>query len=295
MRLRAACATGVIALTALVLHVFTPANSATERPATGASPAGSQGAPKALHADSPSAVADQMREALLAGHPVQVEYRAGKDREADRYYWCRLLTEAERQRAIRHISIIHRTTDRAFELEGSDDIDREKEMTNQFRIRAMADAARILLEDGQAFLTKGPISLLQSNDRWHYWSMSFHTSAEGDLWVNVPIDLDRFPQVRGWRQREQEMNQFAETEAAYRWNSLDYTVRQRMVADGNLAREKMLLFEQEAKELNAVPREQRTAEQIARSIALGEEMKACQQVTSRVPRRLDPMTLEWKL
>ncbi len=295
MRLLAVCATGVIALTALAIHFFTPTSSTTERPVTGASPVGSQGAPKALQAGSPSEVADQMREALLAGHPVRVEYRAGKDREADRDHWCRLLTDAERQRAIRHVSLVHGTTDRAFELEGSDDFDREKEMTNQFRIRSMADAARTLLEEGQAFLTKGPISLLQSNDKWHYWSMSFHTHDEGDLWVTVPIDLDRFPQVRDWRQREQEMNQFAETEVAYRWNSLDYTVRQRMVADGNLAREKMLLFDKEAKELNAVPREERTAEQIARSIALGEEMKACRQAISRVPRRIDPATLEWKL
>lgn len=247
-----------------------------------------------VSARSPGEVSDLMREALLAGNPVRVEYRAGPDKELDREYWCRAMTDSDKAWALRQLIRAHKTTDRAFELEGSDQVEVEREMTNQFRIRAMVEAAMTLIEEGEAFVTKAPVNALQSDDKWHYWNMRMHTKEEGDLSLNVPIDLNRFPQVRDWRQREQEMNQFAETEAAYRWNSLDYTVRQQIVADGKAARERLAQINEEAKGLNAVPRDERTAEQIARSIALGKEMEACQKAVSRVPRRLDPDTLEWK-
>lgn len=246
-------------------------------------------------AESPHEVSEKLREAFLAGNSVRVEYRASAGRSPDRDYWCRAMSDADKRSALRQLARVHASTNRAFDPpdEHADSVERERHMANQLRIRAMVEAATTLIGEGRAFVTKGPVNALHSDDKWHYWNMRIHTKAEGDLSLNVPIDLDRFPAVRDWRQRESDVNQFAEADAAYRWNGLDYAIRQQIVAGGAQASEKLLVLEREAEGLRAVALDKRTPEQVQRSIALAAEIEACRRAVARVPRAIDPTTLEW--
>lgn len=192
-------------------------------------------------ADSPEHLDAMIRAALLQGQSVRVECSpAGTTSAAAKAenYWCRALTEADHPRVLRLLDRLSQSSRQGLADQSGDPIELETRIATCLRTIEMIDAAAILVKEGRAFLTKGPVLALRSDADWHYWNLSFHTKAEGDLLLYVPIDLRRFPNVALRRQHSNESKQLVDTEAAYQWNSIPFAERRTLVDAATEARQR---------------------------------------------------------
>jgi hypothetical protein len=247
-------------------------------------------------AGSADEVETKMREAFLSGRPVRVEYSspAGLP-EVKEEYWCRAVTERDRVYGARQIARVRKTTDKLFNLDEPSPVKREQEMSRLFKIRAMTDAAAVLLNEGNAFVTKGLISSLRSDDEWHYWNLLIYYKDEGSRALYVPIDLSRFPDVKNYRQKSRDIDAIAATEAAYEWNSIDYSIRRKLVDAAAAARRRISEMTPELKELESQSANQLSAVQAARRREMSGEVSVLQDVVTKVPPYVEEPSLDVRL
>ena len=243
---------------------------------------------------TPKEVSDRVREAMMDGDSVRVEYRPGVGKGEDREFWSRPMTERDREWSLRQVARIISTTDSVFDLPKSEALEMEHRMAEMFRIRVMAEAAQKLIDEKRGFVTKGYVSALTSDDEWHYWNLSMFYKDEGNRCLYVPINLNEFPLVRDWRRRADEIAEFVKQDKGYKWNGLDYAVRKELVDAAVAAHARLPALEDELAELRLIPVEDRTAEQVARWHVLGPQVAECYEATRKVPPYYDPTTLEWR-
>ena len=246
-------------------------------------------------ADSPEHLDSLIRAALLQGQSVRVECSpTGTPSAAPmaRDYWCRALTEADRPRVLRLLDRLSQSSRKGLADQSGDPLELETRIATCLRTIEMIDAAAILVKEGRSFLTKGPVLALRSDADWHYWNMSFHTKAEGDLLLYVPIDLRRFPSVALRRQRSSDLKQFQKTEAAYQWNSIPFAERRTLVDAATEARKRHDTLQTEMAGLRSPQSSLAPEAAQARLRELGAECSQLEAVVARVPRKYDPVTLE---
>ena len=242
-------------------------------------------------AHSAKEVSDRTRAAMLDGHPVRIRYAPAGSVEGERDYWCRPLSQRDITYALRQVARIRKTTDELFSLNEDDPVERERRMASLLRIRAMADAVAQLIRDGQGFMTRGYVPSLQSDNEWHYWSLRVYYKDEGELVLYAPIDLSQFPDVKEFRQRSRDIEEFANTHRAYEWNSLDYSERRKLVDSAIAAREELRRLRGKIEDLRELSGNLETDEAVRE---LRSRIHECQAIIGRAPPLVDQASLEWK-
>jgi hypothetical protein len=277
---------GVVIASCALLLLRDPGVPST--PPTAPAPASQGSSSQEQVAATPKDLADLTRHALQAGKTVRIEHQSPEATGESRTFWSRSLNDRDRAYARRQIARIRRSTDKAFDLKIDDPVERERRMTELFRVRAMVEAAETLLGEGSGFVTKGLVSALASDDEWHYWNLRVHYKDEGERMIYVPIPLARFVDVKDWRASASSMREFAAADQAYRWNSLDFTQRQQLVAAATTAASRVAALQAEIERLRkAAP----DGSKDPAVIDLQHELERCYEAINRVPRHYDPTTL----
>lgn len=231
----------------------------------------------------------RMRDTGAAGEPLRVRLTpesAGGEVEPE--FWCRGLTEGEKAQALRMVLTVRKTTDKLFERNSISSVEEEEQLANLLRSRAMCDAVILGIEAGDGFFAKDGLPAgLKSNGEWHYWNMRMRTKDEGGQLLWVPIDLQKHPDVRHYRDRALAVREFVRSENARKWNTLSHEVRRALLDAAKASRAAFDLLENERASL---PSDEVSA---ARRAEIGRLMHEHRQVMAKVPPDVHPVTLDW--
>lgn len=231
----------------------------------------------------------RVRDSEVAGEPVRVRVTpesSGADVQPE--FSCRGLTAGEKAQALRMVGTVRKTTDKLFEMNSIGSVEEEEQLANLLRTRAMCDAVILGIEAGEGFFAKdGLPAALKSNGDWHYWNMRMRTKDEGGQLLWVPIDLQKHPDVRQYRDRALAVREFVRSENARKWNTLSHEVRRSLL---DAAKASRAAFDQLESERASLPSEETSA---ARRAEIGRLMHDHRQVMAKVPPEVHPVTLDW--
>lgn len=231
----------------------------------------------------------RLRDREVVGEPVRLRVTPeSSGGEAQAEFWCRGLSEGEKAQALRMVGMIRKTTDKLFEMNSINSVEEEEQLANLLKTRAMCDAVIPRIEAGEGFFAKdGLPSGLKSNGGWHYWNLMMRTKGEGEQLLWVPIDLQKHPDVRHYRDRAAAIREFVRSENARKWNTLSREVRRSLLDAAEASRAAFDLLENERASL---PSDEASA---TRRSEIGRLMHEHRQVMAKVPPEVDPVTLDW--
>jgi hypothetical protein len=226
--------------------------------------------------------------------PVRVEHRRYEGPEVDSDQWSRQLTDQDLRYCQRQVRRVLKTTDKVFDLDIADPTEREQRMAELFRIRVQCQAVQRLLAEAKGFMTKSLLRETRNDEDQFVWTMLVHYKDEGDLILNVPIDLTQFPEVRDWRTRSAAINAFSEQGKGASWNALGYAERRRIVDAAERARAAIPSLRERIEVIQSIPSADRTDLQRRTYAELTAELDAAYEAERQAPPHYDPTTLEWR-
>lgn len=231
----------------------------------------------------------RLRDREMVGEPVRLRVTPESiGGEAQPEFWCRGLSEGEKAQALRMVGMIRKTTDKLFEMNSINSIEEEEQLANLLKTRAMCDAVIPRIEAGDGFFAKDGLPAgLKSHGGWHYWNLMMRTKDEGEQLLWVPIDLQKHPDVRHYRDRALAVREFVRGENARKWNTLSQEVRRALLEAAKSSRAAFDLLENERASL---PSDEASA---TRRSEIGRLMHEHRQVMAKVPPEVDPVTLDW--
>jgi len=173
----------------------------------------------------------------------------------------------------------------------SDPVEQAARIAEQQAMIRKLEAAIPLFAEGSYIATRHYRPDLKSDDDCYYWNTRY--PHMGILYF--PIPLDRFPSVAIAHKHKEEMRRFWKTDRGFKWNSLPYEERRRLVTKTSELNEIVANTNAEWEALTAIPIAARSPAQSARI----EEIQTARTLSTSAMAKLiagpllDPDTLEW--
>jgi len=248
--------------------------------------ASAQGVSHAVGDDSPNrAAAGLLRHEARSASGVEAQAHASTlaAQRSDR----RALSAAEKAKAQRSVERLLNAANSPFALQGKSEMEQVVHIAQKLKDRALLSAAQCTLGEGGCFLSKGVDESLRNGDRWHYWNVDFPMREGERRWMQtlyVPVDLVRFPAVADRKARLRVVRDHQRAGEALAWNSKSFAERRELVEQARRAREQCLLLDAQMS----------SASDLEVRAKLGTRLDELLTLMSRVPRKYDPQTLDWR-